>query len=60
MDHSQDHGRTPYMVINACRAWEWKDDFPKVNVNSRELRERTEQKWRHWFGGLNSVAVKAG
>ncbi|HEY3118157.1 MAG TPA: UbiD family decarboxylase [Chloroflexota bacterium] len=53
MAHAQDRGRQPYradsLIINACRPFEWKDQFPKVNVNSRELRERTEQKWHHLF-----------
>lgn len=53
MDHSQDHGRNYYsahnLVINACRPYAWKDEFPKVNVNSPELRQRTVDKWRELF-----------
>lgn len=53
MAHDQDRGRKPYradsLVINACRPYAWKDDFPRVNVNSRELRERIGQKWSHLF-----------
>ncbi len=56
MDHSQDHGRHIYradsMIINACRPYEWKDEFPKVNVNSRELRESVERKWQALFQGI--------
>ena len=42
-------GRKPYsahnLIINACRPYEWKDDFPRVSVNGPELRRATEQKW---------------
>ena len=56
MDHAQDAGRSVYradnLIINACRPYAWKDEFPKVNVNSRELRQSTEQKWKHLFAGV--------
>jgi len=46
-------GRRPYsahnLVINACRPFRWKDQFPEVNMNSRELREQVEQKWAALF-----------
>jgi len=42
-------GRQSYpahnLVLNACRPYRWMDEFPPVAVNSRELRERTLQKW---------------
>ena len=44
--------RAHNLVINACRPYEWKDEFPKVNVNSRELRESTEKKWQTLFQGI--------
>ena len=51
-----DGGRKAYradnLIINACRPYEWKDEFPKVNVNSRDLRESVEGKWKHLFAGL--------
>jgi len=51
-----DRGRSTFradsLIINACRPYEWKDEFPIVNVNSRELRESTERKWSHLFAGL--------
>jgi UbiD family decarboxylase len=37
------------LVINACRPWAWKDDFPPVNVNSDALRQRTLEKWKQVF-----------
>ncbi|HEY3116323.1 MAG TPA: UbiD family decarboxylase, partial [Chloroflexota bacterium] len=56
MAHAKDRGRNIFradsMIINACRPYEWKDEFPKVNVNSRELREATEKKWSQLFAGL--------
>jgi UbiD family decarboxylase len=49
-----DHdGRVRYsahnLVINACRPFEWFDDFPPVNVNGPELRRRTLEKWKDVF-----------
>jgi UbiD family decarboxylase len=58
MDHSADHGRTRYsahnMIINACRPYEWKDDFPRVNVNSPELRKQTMEKWGDLFASVQA------
>jgi 4-hydroxy-3-polyprenylbenzoate decarboxylase len=54
-DPSQE-GRRPYVahnvVINACRPYAWKDEFPPVNRNSRELTARIEKKWESLFAGL--------
>jgi len=54
--NDKDHGRKAFradnLIINACRPYEWKDEFPTVNVNSRDLRERTEEKWKHLFANL--------
>ncbi|MBM2812490.1 MAG: UbiD family decarboxylase [Chloroflexi bacterium] len=55
MDHSQDFGRKPYtahnLILNCCRPFEWRDQFPKVNVNSPELRHATREKWKDLFDG---------
>jgi 4-hydroxy-3-polyprenylbenzoate decarboxylase len=32
-------------IINACRPYHWRDQFPRVNVASPELRARVLQKW---------------
>ena len=49
-------GRTRYsahsLVLNACRPFAWKDQFPKVNRNSPETRAKFETKWSHLFVGL--------
>jgi UbiD family decarboxylase len=37
------------LIINACRPWAWRDDFPPVNVNSEALRQRTLDKWKAVF-----------
>ena len=37
------------LILNACRPWGWRDDFPPVNVNSNELRQRTLEKWKDIF-----------
>ncbi|HEY3115885.1 MAG TPA: UbiD family decarboxylase [Chloroflexota bacterium] len=43
--------RADSLIINACRPYEWKDEFPKVNVNSQELRQSVEKKWNQLFAG---------
>ncbi len=49
-------GRQPYsahnLVINACRPYEWKDQFPPVSMNSEELRAQAEEKWKWLFEGV--------
>lgn len=48
-----DHGRKPYtahdLVINACRPYDWIDDFPPVAVNSPSLRRRVRERWSELF-----------
>jgi 3-polyprenyl-4-hydroxybenzoate decarboxylase len=39
------------LVINACRPYDWIQDFPPVAVNSVELRKRILVKWRNLFDG---------
>jgi hypothetical protein len=34
------------MLINACRPFTWRDQFPKSNVFSSEERKIVENKWR--------------
>ena len=34
------------MLINACRPFSWRDQFPETNVFSSEERKRVETKWR--------------
>jgi 4-hydroxy-3-polyprenylbenzoate decarboxylase len=36
-------------VIDACRPWGWKDEFPRVAESSPELRDRVMKKWSHLF-----------
>ncbi|TMA65272.1 MAG: hypothetical protein E6J73_05780, partial [Deltaproteobacteria bacterium] len=40
------------LVINACRPYEWLNDFPPVAVNSPELRQRISTKWKDLFEGI--------
>lgn len=51
-------GRRSYsahnLVLNACRPYQWKDEFPVVNVNGAELRKRTEEKWGELFEGTSA------
>lgn len=34
-------------IIDACRPWEWKDEFPPVAESSPELKKATLEKWGH-------------
>jgi hypothetical protein len=43
------------MLINACRPFTWRDQFPKSNVFSSEERKIVENKWRDL---LESAAKK--
>jgi 4-hydroxy-3-polyprenylbenzoate decarboxylase len=36
-------------VVDACRPWGWKDDFPKVAEASPELKAELRKKWAHLF-----------
>jgi UbiD family decarboxylase len=36
---------TSTMVINACRPYTWRDQFPRVNVISKDLKASTLAKW---------------
>jgi 4-hydroxy-3-polyprenylbenzoate decarboxylase len=51
-------GRKPYtahnLVLNACRPYEWLEQFPPVAVNGPELRARVRDKWAHLFSKSNS------
>ena len=33
-------------IVNACRPYVWKDQFPPVNALSPELRKRISEKWK--------------
>lgn len=37
-------------VIDACRPYDWKDEFPQVAEYSKELRDRTYIKWKDVLG----------
>jgi hypothetical protein len=34
------------MLINACRPFSWRDQFPKTNVFSSDERKAVAEKWR--------------
>ncbi|MBT5179181.1 MAG: UbiD family decarboxylase [Rhodospirillaceae bacterium] len=36
-------------IIDACRPWGWKDDFPKVAESSPEWKEKVRAKYPHLF-----------
>lgn len=41
---------TSTMVINACRPFTWKDQFPRVNIIAPELKAATLAKWGERLG----------
>jgi UbiD family decarboxylase len=41
---------TAKVIINACRPYHWRDQFPKVNTVSEKLRKRIIAKWGHVIG----------
>ena len=34
-------------LIDATRPWEWRDQYPALNVPPREVREQAFERWRH-------------
>ncbi|MEE8213649.1 MAG: UbiD family decarboxylase [Alphaproteobacteria bacterium] len=34
-------------IVDACRPWDWKDDFPPVAAASPGLMSKTRERWRH-------------
>ena len=34
------------MLIDACKPFHWKDEFPRTNVFAPELRRVTAEKWK--------------
>ncbi len=34
-------------IVDACRPWEWKDEFPHVAESSEGLKKETLDKWKH-------------
>jgi 3-polyprenyl-4-hydroxybenzoate decarboxylase len=53
-----EHGRQMYsahnLVLNACRPFGWKDQFPPVNMSSRESRRAVEEKWGSLFARVKT------
>ena len=49
-DPDAEEGRHSYtahnLVLNACRPYEWIEDFPPVAVNGPELRARIQARWK--------------
>jgi UbiD family decarboxylase len=47
------------MLINACKPFSWRDQFPKTNVFSAEERKIVETKWRDLLEGVENKKGKA-
>jgi UbiD family decarboxylase len=46
------------MLVNACKPWAWRNEFPVANVFSREERRHLEEKWHDLLGGLQRCEAK--
>jgi hypothetical protein len=40
------------MLINACKPFAWRDQFPKTNVFNAEQRKIVENKWRELLANI--------
>ena len=38
-------------IVDACRPFEWRDDFPTVAEANPELKESVRRKWPHLYEG---------
>jgi 4-hydroxy-3-polyprenylbenzoate decarboxylase len=43
--HPSQKGFNSRAIIDACRPFEWINDFPKVSASSQEVLDMTEKKW---------------
>lgn len=43
----EEKGFNSRAIIDACRPYEWRDQFPPVNMPSPEFRRRAQEKWGH-------------
>ena len=46
-DRMQGNITMSQVLIDACRPYHWRDQFPKVNEVSPELKAKTIEKWKH-------------
>ncbi|HEY3150570.1 MAG TPA: hypothetical protein VGK65_02785, partial [Candidatus Binatia bacterium] len=42
------------MLINACKPFAWRGQFPKTNVFSAEERKMVENKWRQLLANIGA------
>lgn len=45
------------MLINACKPWAWRKEFPESNVFSREERRAIEERWADLLNGRPPAAA---
>lgn len=50
---------TTKVLIDACRPYHWRQEFPPVNRASDELRKRILDKWSHLFAGVSTHATSS-
>jgi UbiD family decarboxylase len=58
--HPSRKGFNSRMIIDACRPFEWRDQFPAVAEASAELMERTRAKWGETILGPAPTPAGAG
>ncbi len=54
--HGEQHAS--HVIINACKTYAWKDDFPQTNITSRELRQKILNKFNAVFTKLGMEKVR--
>lgn len=43
--HPDEKGLNSRVIIDACRPFEWREKFPRVNEQSPEMKRKTMEKW---------------
>jgi len=47
-------------IINACRPFHWKDQYPKVNMPSPEVWAKAKEKWGWLLGNNQELTIPTG
>jgi UbiD family decarboxylase len=47
------------LLINACRPYAWKDQFPRTNASSPQLRHQVTEKYRDLLDSFSSPSARA-
>ncbi|HZD57803.1 MAG TPA: UbiD family decarboxylase [Anaerolineales bacterium] len=45
------------LIIDACRPWEWRDEFPPTIGPSLEVKRATREKWGHLLKEIRAASI---